>query len=275
MKPLLLIATLLLTLTLHSSASAVKQALSRTDLERLAGQLTDEELWEDDTVLVKINNLLDDTSRRLKATTTASTLSVLAPTTAMTEITLTTQQTTIIDIGYKVLSGLMADSYFPNASNCFARATNFSFLEIPTYQYNFTQMTALSQDVSSNSTTVWSAYYSASVYSTRLVQNATNHLWVCNSMAKNVYTWGYKKASLFTDFTTMATAFFQNLLSKVISINNIYNSIQSKQQSGDTTGVYYDLARLVRILMDFYPVEDSALITTTSSDAGLNDQSLQ
>lgn len=120
-------------------------------------------------------------------------------------------------------------------------------------------MTTLSTAISSNSTTVWNAYYSASVYTTRLVQNATNHLWVCNSMASNVYTWGYKKASLFSDFTTMATAFFQNLLSKVISINNIYNSIQSKQQSGDTIGVYFDLARLVRILMDFYPVEDSAL----------------
>jgi hypothetical protein len=128
-------------------------------------------------------------------------------------------------------------------------------------------MADFATDPTSNSTIVWSAYYSQSVYSTRLLQNATNHLWVCNNMAKNVYTWGAKKASLFSSFTTMATSFFQNLLSKVISINNIYNSIQSKQQSGDTTGVYYDLARLVRILMDFYPVEDSALITPSPSPA--------
>lgn len=58
-------------------------------------------------------------------------------------------------------------------------------------------------------------------------------------------------------FTDVATAFFQNLLSKVISINNIYNAIQAKQLIGDNEGIYYDLARLVRILMDFSPVEAS------------------
>ena len=56
-------------------------------------------------------------------------------------------------------------------------------------------------------------------------------------------------------FTDVATAFFQNLLSKVISINNIYNAIQAKQLVGDNEGIYFDLARLVRILMDFSPVE--------------------
>ena len=54
-----------------------------------------------------------------------------------------------------------------------------------------------------------------------------------------------------------APAFFQNLLSKVISINNIYNSIMSKQQNGDSAGIYFDLARLTRILIDFNPIESS------------------
>lgn len=162
------------------------------------------------------------------------------------------------------MSGLMADSYFANTSNCFSRLTNFTYIQVPTFEYNFTQMVALTS--STNQTIMLSAYYSASVYSTRLVQNATNHLWVCNSMVKNMYKWGTKKASLFTDFTSMATAFFQNLLSKVISINNIYNSIQAKQQSGDTAGIYFDLARLVRILIDFYPVEDASLYSLRSGE---------
>lgn len=69
------------------------------------------------------------------------------------------------------------------------------------------------------------------------------------------------KYSLFAGgFTDVATAFFQNLLSRVISINNIYNAIQAKQLIGDTEGIYYDLARLVRILMDFSPVEASPLL---------------
>jgi hypothetical protein len=72
----------------------------------------------------------------------------------------------------------------------------------------------------------------------------------------NVYKWvNHKYLQFNSGFTDLATAFFQNLLAKVISINNIYNSITNKQQQGDSEGIYYDLARLVRILMDFNPIE--------------------
>ena len=41
--------------------------------------------------------------------------------------------------------------------------------------------------------------------------------------------------------------------------SNIYNAITAKQLIGDNEGIYFDLARLVRILMDFSPVEASSL----------------
>jgi hypothetical protein len=151
------------------------------------------------------------------------------------------------------MAGMLADSYFPNTSNCFQRLTNFTFLQIPHFQYTFDNVIEQGE---TDPTKVVSAYYSASVYSTRLIQNATNHLWVCNSAVKNVYKWmNFKYLQFNGGFTDVATAFFQNLLSKVISINNIYNAIQAKQLVGDNEGIYFDLARLVRILMDFSPVE--------------------
>jgi hypothetical protein len=58
---------------------------------------------------------------------------VLAPSTAMPDITLGDTDLYVIDIGYKVMSGLMADSYFANTSNCFSRITNFTYLQLPTY----------------------------------------------------------------------------------------------------------------------------------------------
>ena len=67
------------------------------------------------------------------------------------------------------------------------------------------------------------------------------------------------------DFGTIlnfATAFFQNLLSKVISINNIYNYITTNQKNGNQVGVYYDLGRLTRIFIDFEPVEVFSLNDT-------------
>lgn len=45
----------------------------------------------------------------------------------------------------------------------------------------------------------------------------------------------------------------------MVSINNIYNSILAKDANGDIDGIYYDLARLVRILMDFQPIEQASL----------------
>ena len=67
-----------------------------------------------------------------------------------------------------------------------------------------------------------------------------------------------KKNSDFGGFTGFITSFFSNLLSKVISINNIYTSVTQNQESGNLTGVYYDVARLTRILLDFEPIETSS-----------------
>jgi hypothetical protein len=73
---------------------------------------------------------------------------------------------------------------------------------------------------------------------------------------KNLYAWASARIALFQGgFTEIATAFFQNLLSKVISINSIYNSITASQQAGNTYNQYFDIARLCRILLDFQPIE--------------------
>ena len=71
-------------------------------------------------------------------------------------------------------------------------------------------------------------YLSASMYATQYLQTITNALWVCNSLSMNVYLWMNFKYSLFGSFTDLTSAFFQNLLSRVISLNNIYNSMQAK-----------------------------------------------
>jgi hypothetical protein len=42
-----------------------------------------------------------------------------------------------------------------------------------------------------------------------LIQNATNHLWVCNSAVKKVYKWmNFKNLQFNGGFTDVATAFF-------------------------------------------------------------------
>lgn len=76
-----------------------------------------------------------------------------------------------------------------------------------------------------------------------------------------MYMWvNFKYLQFNGDFTSFFTGFFQNLLSKVISINNIYNDVVAQQQAGNTLVIYYDLARLVRLLMDFSPVETETYV---------------
>ena len=53
-------------------------------------------------------------------------------------------------------------------------------------------------------------------------------------------------------------------MSKVISINNIYNSVIANQQALNDTGIAYDVARLFRILLDFQPIEYSPLTNETT-----------
>jgi hypothetical protein len=175
----------------------------------------------------------------------------MTPTTPYVFPGLTTAQETLIIRGHKVMQGLQADSYWANSSNCFNRITNLTYKVIPAYQHNVTDVLDQGQAATANQSVEASSYYSSSVYSTRLIQILANDAWICNSMVTNMVLWVNYKYSLFPDFVSFATGFFQNLLAKVVSINNIYNSILAKQANGDMDGIYYDLARLMRILMDF------------------------
>jgi hypothetical protein len=66
--------------------------------------------------------------------------------------------------------------------------------------------------------------------------------------------WVNHKMFLFGGILDLATAFFQNMLGNVITINNLYVSITNDQKAGNLPLLYYDLARLLRIIIDFQPV---------------------
>lgn len=49
-------------------------------------------------------------------------------------------------------------------------------------------------------------------------------------------------------------SFFNGLLNNIISYTNIIQDIQTVQAAGNTTGLYYQIARLIRITLDFEPI---------------------
>lgn len=114
----------------------------------------------------------DDTKniKQLKATSSSS-INLLVPTTSFPAPVYedgSTEKTVLIR-GDKIMAGLMADSYFPNSSNCFYRLTNLSFYQIPAYSYNLTKVQEMTVGHESDQTIMFSAYYSYSVYTTLLI----------------------------------------------------------------------------------------------------------
>jgi len=52
-----------------------------------------------------------------------------------------------------------------------------------------------------------------------------NGLWVCNDMNKNGYIWFIHRVELFGSWLNFTYSFLQNVLAKIMSINNIYKSL--------------------------------------------------
>jgi len=114
--------------------------------------------------------------------------------------------------GENIINGMRAESNVKNTTNCFNRIMNLTFIEGPGVQEN---LTIHSGDTKTQIESV-----------THLITNTSNHLWVCNDMLRNFYSYNDEKIQLFGgDLTDYFTGFFQNLLANVISINSIYQSV--------------------------------------------------
>lgn len=113
-----------------------------------------------------------------------------------------------ITMGASLLTGSKIDTFYNNASNCFYRATNLTFYDIPPY---LEKMNDGSRDMLTKISDT-----------TNITQVVSNGLWVCNSFLKNFVNYQNTKIPTFGGFTTLLTSFFQNLLSNALSINNIY-----------------------------------------------------
>jgi hypothetical protein len=119
---------------------------------------------------------------------------------------------------YSFINGFQPDLIWTNTTACLDRITNLTMVQIPMYTCNMTTVSDL---------------LSQSTYTTLLIQNISNHLWICNDMLRHVYWWVNYKLIVFGGATNFATGFFANMLGKVISINNIYNAIQTDQANNN------------------------------------------
>lgn len=103
---------------------------------------------------------------------------------------------------------------------------------------------------------IWAAY----------VKETSNDAWVCSNMLENMYDWVlFKKEEFGSSIFLTLQAFVTNIVANVISINNVFESMSANDEAGDSDGVIYDSARLIRLLIDFNPVEQGALLLAQSA----------
>jgi hypothetical protein len=88
-----------------------------------------------------------------------------------------------------------------------------------------------------------------------VIQNFTEHVWFCNSAWQQASRYWYNTVMEYTDVGTFFLSMLQNLLAKVISLTNMYFSIEANVRNGNVTGLHYDIARTVRIVIIFDPIE--------------------
>ena len=146
-----------------------------------------------------------------------------------------------IEIGYAWLTGFRPDVYWENTTACFDRMTNYTFLELPALKEKLADEAIDNRDK-----------FNETLY---VVRNLTEGLWFCNSAwnSSNYFFWERRQA--YNNFGHLLLSILQNFLGEVISLSNIYLSIEENMALNNTYGVHYDSARIVRILTIFEPVE--------------------
>ena len=146
-----------------------------------------------------------------------------------------------IEIGYAWLAGYRPDLYWKNTTACFDRLTNYTYHEVETLQAQ------LDSDVLDS--------YEKTEATLLVVRNFSAHMWHCNSVIQTFSFYWNERLKEFNSFGHFLLSMLQNFLGNVISLSNIYLSIEENLILNNTYAMHYDIARVVRILTIFEPVE--------------------
>lgn len=131
--------------------------------------------------------------------------------------------------------------FFANTSNCFHAHTNFTWNTVPSYL-----------DFISRNDSDWWPIIQATSKMTRILAEG---LFYCNSMERNAYLYYVKQKVAFGSWLVWSYSFLQNVLSSVISINNIYQSLIIAYERNLNAYIAFDFGRLLRVLFSFEPIE--------------------
>ena len=146
-----------------------------------------------------------------------------------------------IEVGYAWFEGFKPELYWKNTTECFDRLTNFTYGEIPA-------LNVVLEDVNKDG----QEQLNETLY---LVRNFSTHLWFCNNAWNSSSYYWAERIKAYEGVGHFFLSMLQNFLGEVISLTNIYISIESNMAENNPYGVHYDSARLMRAMIVFDPVE--------------------
>ena len=80
-------------------------------------------------------------------------------------------------------------------------------------------------------------------------------MWYCNSVIKTSSIFWNEKLKEFDSFGHFFLSMLQNFLGNVINLTNVYRSIEESVVLEEKYKMHYDIARVIRMLTIFDPVE--------------------
>lgn len=162
---------------------------------------------------------------------------------------LTASDSTFILIN-KFLSGLKADKYSPRVSTC-STSTSTMVNDFNKTGQIWNDETLLFENKFFHTTGV-------------LSNSFADFVGECYLMGYDIVVYSTNKINLFGDTNNILQAFLQNLIGNIITFNNIYQNIVSASDGGNIPEFYFQVGRLVGIIIDFDPIELLMLFSAQS-----------
>lgn len=138
-----------------------------------------------------------------------------------------------------VLTGLRLTYYFEYSTECTQQVQNLLS------QIYFTVKNGTCNDPQWDIQLM--VYYASQVMSTEFANSFYN----CYLFASSVESVAAARFAKFSDFTDLYTSFLFNLLSQSLSLRNLAVSIQDNQEAGAYAEMAGNIAKLLRIIVDF------------------------
>lgn len=132
--------------------------------------------------------------------------------------------------------------YWSNTSNCMYAIVSNVWLDFP-----FTANFFMNETI-----TPWPKWQNSTLF----LHEVSDSLYTCNDMLKNMHGYLAQRINLFQySLLIWSYSFLQNVLAKILSVNNIYRSLMVAVNNDIEVIIYFDTARIIRTLFDFDPIE--------------------